>query len=286
MPRRRHRRGTNQQRVDGERVPDVMQPRQQRRCGADVGLVAEAAEGSIDHVAHQARAVQRHKEALVARRGAQLVAPARVARERLEGAVVQRYVSRLVELRFADQRHAVGRVDIAAVELDRLADPQAGRGEQSDERLVGRGAQRLANRTTGLVHQRGDAGVAVDERRPPASAKRDQPGRRDLGPSIETRQVAREAAHDEQPHRGHDAAGRHLALKRPCERDVDRDVLGAGRVETGGEAGQHAGGLVELVAEGAAQPQVVLDVLIECGHRGAPGQGWAAWRRRARSTLA
>jgi hypothetical protein len=129
-------------------------------------------------------------------------------------------------------------------------------------------------------------GCPVDERQPLALAKRNQAGWRDLAPRIDPDQIAGKAAHDQQPHRRHDASRWNVWLKRPRERKLDRHELRVGGLEVDGEAWQQPGGLVELVAEGAPQPQVVLDMLSERGHRAAPGQGWATCRTRGRSTFA
>jgi hypothetical protein len=118
------------------------------------------------------------------------------------------------------------------------------------------------------------------------SVQPDQPGRRDLGARVDAGEIAREPAHDQQPHRRHDAASRHDRFHRPPERQVDRHDLGADRVEVRGELGQQAGVFLELEPEPAAQPQVVIDMLTERGHRIAPGHGEAASRSRWRSTLA
>jgi hypothetical protein len=99
--------------------------------------------------------------------------------------------------------HTLPPIDVGVVELDRLTDPHAGRGEQPDQRLVGRGAQLLANPVPRLRHQRQDLRVAVDERRPPMLAKPDQPGGRDLRPRVDPHHVPRETTHDQQPHPRH-----------------------------------------------------------------------------------
>ena len=135
------------------------------------------------------------------------------------------------------------------------------------------------------LHQREDLLVGVDERRPAVPAQPDQPGRRDLGPRVDPGEIAREPADDEQPHRRHDTPSRHDRLHRPSERQVDRHDLGADRVEVGGELGQQAGVLLELEPERASQPQVVIDMLSERGHRIAPGHGEAARRSRCEVDL-
>jgi hypothetical protein len=275
-----------QQRVHGLRVREVMQPRRKLSVGADPGVLAETSECGLGCARVESCSAQRHEEARVAWVRAELVAPARVALERIQDRRVQGYVARLVELRFADEQNALGPVDVGAVELDRLADPHAGRGEQPDQRLVSHGDQQLANSFPCLRHQRQDLGVGVDERRPPLLAKPDQPGGRDLGPWVDPGHVPREAPDDQQPHPRHHAPRRHLRLERPGQRQLDRDVFGADRVEVSGEAPPQTRVIMELVAKRPTQPQVILDVLNEAGHRAAPGHDPAACRSRIRSTFA
>jgi hypothetical protein len=75
---------------------------------------------------------------------ADIVALMRQAR-RVEGALVQRHMTGLHELRFAHEQYAFRPIDVTAVELHCLTDPQAGGGEQSNQRLECRCSQRLGN---------------------------------------------------------------------------------------------------------------------------------------------
>ncbi len=61
---------------------------------------------------------------------------------------------------------------------------------------------------------------------------------------------------------------------------------GPGIVEVGDELREQLLGALELVAEGAADHQVVGEGLIERDHDAPPGQGRAIWRSASRSTLA
>ena len=104
--------------------------------------------------------------------------------------------------------------------------------------------------------------------------------------SATTGASAREPADHQHPHRRHDAARRHDPFQRPPERQLDRDDLGADRVEVRGEPGKQAGVFLELEPERPSQPQVRIDMLSERGHRIAPGHSEAASRSAWRSTLA
>ena len=55
----------------------------------------------------------------------------------------------LAVLGFPDGQHAVVEIGIAAVQCDRLADADVGDGQQADQRLVGRRAQREPQRRGG-----------------------------------------------------------------------------------------------------------------------------------------
>jgi hypothetical protein len=60
---------------------------------------------------------------------------------------VQRHQPRAAELRLPDRDHAGGQVDILSLKRDRLADPHARDGEQTEQRLVGRCPQQRAQRS-------------------------------------------------------------------------------------------------------------------------------------------
>jgi hypothetical protein len=45
-------------------------------------------------------------------------------------------------------------------------------------------------------------------------------------------------------------------------------------------------GVIELVAEAAGEPQVIVGLIRDGGHRSAPGQSGATLRKAVRSTLA
>jgi hypothetical protein len=72
------------------------------------------------------------------------VAAAEVAAKGAQRARVQRQLARLVELAVAHDQHAGLEIDVVAVQGDRLADPHPGDGEQADQGLICRSAQRCA----------------------------------------------------------------------------------------------------------------------------------------------
>ncbi len=144
-------------------------------------------------------------------------------------------VARLVELGLAHEQHGFGPVDVGVVEFYRLADPHSGRGEQSDQRLVGRGDQPLADRSPRPLHQREDLLVGVDERLSSVAPQPDQSGWRDLCPRVDPRHVAREPAGDEKAHRWNHTPCRRVRLDRPIDREIDGHAVGTDHVDVGGE---------------------------------------------------
>jgi hypothetical protein len=133
-------------------------------------------------------------------------------------------------------KYALMPVDVWVVELDRLADPHPGRGEQPDQRFVGRRDQPLADRYPSSFHQGQDLGVGVDVGRAAVLAERDQSRRRDLGSSVDPDEVVGEPSRDQQARRWHDAPGGDGRLGRPGEREPDGEDLSLAGVEIGGEA--------------------------------------------------
>lgn len=181
---------------------------------------------------------------------------------------------------------AFGPVDVVAIEVDRLTDPQAGGGQKSDERAVGRRSQRRVERL-GCGHHRGDVRVAVEERLAPTLPVGQQAQRRNLGVRVDSAQVAGEAADRGDPPRAHRCHHLVLAALHPGQRGGD----GHGGLPTvfheGDEVRQQPGGLGHLVSEGAAKPQVVVQSFPQRGHAASvPGQDCATARRAVKSTFA
>ena len=123
-------------------MPQIVQPRPARRVGADLGVVDEAAEGVLDNGIRESLPGQRHEEAGIQRVRLGLVSHHGVVAQCLPGGRVHRHQPRLPELRFPDQQHPTVPVDVGAVEVDHLTDPQTGDREKPDHGDIGRCAQR------------------------------------------------------------------------------------------------------------------------------------------------
>ena len=96
-------------------------------------LVEDPVHGSIAQP-FAARADQQDRRAL--RTGS--VIEAQIGVEGCDGRRVQRQGTRLVELSVPDRHHAAARVEVALIEADCLADPHAGRRQQTDQGPEGR----------------------------------------------------------------------------------------------------------------------------------------------------
>jgi hypothetical protein len=224
-----------EQGLDRERVPQVVQPRGRGRVRADTHFVDEAPERLRHDGVAEPVARQRHEEAGLLRQRLQFVSHLGVLGERLQHVGMDGNESRLAELRLPDEQHRPLPVDVAAVELDRLTDPQAGRREQPDQRLVSRRPQRRGDRGVGPAHQRLDVVGGVDERLPPPLPVRCQPERRHFGVFVDASQVAGKAAGSGHPpwH-----AARPVAHLGPLHGRVHRDHAQAAFIEVGHEARQ------------------------------------------------
>jgi hypothetical protein len=137
-------------------VSQVVQPRRPGRARADAGVIDELPERQLHDGVKQPFAVQGREESRFGGLRLELVTQPGVVSERLHAAGVQRHQARFPELGLADQQHALGPVDVPAVELDGLTNPQAARREQPDQRLVGRRPQRRDDPPAGRRQQRAD----------------------------------------------------------------------------------------------------------------------------------
>ena len=134
---------------DRESVAEVVQPRRAGRTGADAGVVDELPEGLRDHGVEQPLRGEGDEEARLLRPWLELIAQPGVVLQRRHAAGVQGHQPGLAELGLADQQHALGPVDVAAVELDRLTDPQPAGRKQPDQGVVGRRPQRRRRSRSG-----------------------------------------------------------------------------------------------------------------------------------------
>jgi hypothetical protein len=214
-----------------------------------------------------------------------LVADLGVGGERVDGAGLQRDFAALAELAVDDSQQPVARVDVVAVEGERLADAHPGDGEQPDQRLAGRRVRRALQRSR-CAHERGDLLGLIEVGDRAAPADRQQPRRRHLTPGVGQLQVACELPRDRQPIT---PVGRVSASGgRPGDGMRDRHRRRVHRLQVGHETQEVVALDRELVAQGAAHSQVLLGCTAEPAHAVAPagGHGRAKLRSAIRSTLA
>ena len=126
------------------------------------------------------------------------VAQPRIVAQRADRAGVQRHLALLLLLARADVHHAVAKIDVLAVERERLPGAHPGDRQQPDQRLMTRGAQRRAE-SPGGRDQRRDLVLGVDVWRDPRAMAGQQVLGGDLAGGVDRREVAREPAHDRQP---------------------------------------------------------------------------------------
>ena len=90
----------------------------------------------VPHVLHVgSRAVNRQEETRTARTRMRGVAVLGIGPQGLHGRGVQWHFAGFVEFAVADDEACLSRIDVGAIERDRFADPQAGRGEQPKQRI-------------------------------------------------------------------------------------------------------------------------------------------------------
>ncbi len=197
---------------------------------------------------------------------------------------MQRQGTRLVEFAVPDRQHAAARVEVVAVEADRLADPHAGRRQKADQDPVGRLHMRSAQVTSGM-HQRCNLLRPIEIRRRAARLRRQKISGRHLGPWVKCLQVPGKEANLGQTSGGPDYVST-SGQGRPGQRRFGSDMRLAAFTRKGGELAKKPSRLVHLVAEGAPQGEIVGKGIAQVAHRAPSGQ-WRAIRRRvSRSTLA
>ena len=264
----------------------VMDAGADRGAGSDTAGRDDAAERRPEMRVSHRRPSRGHEERGRLGLGELLVPQPGVGGQRLHRAWRQGHFPGFAEFGGVHGQHALSPVDLAAFQAKRLPDPHPRGGEQPGQRLVGSRPQRRADDAGHLAHQRLDIGVGVDERRPPAPAVRQQPGRRHLRARIDPSHVAGEPAGHGHPPGRHLAARPGLRLLRPCQGGLHGDDLGTGVIEVGNEAGKQPGCLGQLMPEHPADAQVLLRPPGQGAHCPAPGHGRATVRSAARSTLA
>lgn len=167
-------------------------------------------------------------------------------------------------------------IDIAASEVEGFREAQAGGGDQSEERLVGRRSQSpLRGKAPGGGEQIADLLVRVDVRRQATMRAAKDCGLRELGRRIEPCQIPCEWTKDLQasgPGKGLGMLG--LTLH-PIQDDSGRQRSGmARRVDVAGEGGDLIAGNAQVESQRTALGQV------------SPGQGKATRASLVGSTLA
>ena len=220
-----------------------------------------------------------------ARPGAQTVTLGRIAAQHLGGGRVQRHEPGAIVLGVPDGDQAGVEVDVVALERDRLADPHAGHGEQPEQRLVARRAQRM-RQPARFCQQPADVrlGEQVGGGAPATSGE--HAGRRDLGRWVDRLQVAGERPDDPEPFRPLVRINVNRQ-PRPTDREFGGDRGRARGLDISDELRELAPVLLELEPERATHPQIVIGMLLEAAHRSAPpGHGAARSRSRSTSTRA
>src|SRR5664279_856996 len=119
------------------------------------------------------------------------------------GTVMERNQSCFVEFGLTYQQHALGPVDIIAVEFDGLAYTQPADCQQPDQGLIGGGPQRGCDRAACLAHQRFDIGWGVDKWAAPALPMRHQTKWWNLRACVDSGQIACETTGGRHPPRSH-----------------------------------------------------------------------------------
>jgi hypothetical protein len=218
---------------------------------------------------------------------AERVAPLAVLMQRFARRVVEGHEPRLPELAAPDREESLVQIDVVAIQGYRLADPQAGGCEQSEERGVcaspesGGGAE-----ASGFGDEAPDLLVVVDIRWSALVAVGQEALGRDLGawvggavPGGEATDVSQAAGA-----RGRRRAGR----LGPPKREVGGDDRRPFSFEELDETVQMEARIAKLGPESATQGQVAVDGLAEGTHRAPPlvGQGRATSRRASKSSLA
>jgi hypothetical protein len=243
-----------------------------RRC-LDAGGAQQLVEGlaGVDVVEPGPGAGEEERRGVGVR--AELVAAPGVIAQVACGGRVQRDQPGLAELGVCNGQDAFGEVDLVAVQAHGLPGPQAGHGHQPDEGGEGRGPQRVGERS-GRVHQRGDLLRGIEERRcRPAAAAGQKVLRRDLGASVQDRQVSGEDPHHRQPGRPPGWVGLG-GQGGPGQRGLDGQTDRAALLQERDELAEQPPVGIHLVTQVAPHLQILLGGLTQGAHHApAPGQG-------------
>src|SRR5690606_21034654 len=126
---------------DNECVPQIVDA-----ClgTVNVGTAKEPCEGTVHVVVDKPRAGQRDEEAWRAPARMGSFALLCIKKVGVHDGFVQEYFVELVKLVLADDGELVGQINIGGVEANSFANAHAGRGYESEERLVGHAPDRQA----------------------------------------------------------------------------------------------------------------------------------------------
>src|SRR5260370_15147452 len=119
----------------------------------------------------------------------------------------------------------------------------------------------------------------------PGRSRGTQAGGGNCGAGVEALQPRGEAADGAQPLGEVYGAGA-LGKRRPGDREVSRDAGSAGLGQESQEPPEQVLCSLQLVSEGPADEEVVLQGGVDVGHAAPPGHGRASARSEAWSTLA
>src|ERR1700730_823181 len=194
------------------------------------------------------------------RKAEQPVAFVGVVSQALRHAAVDRHQPGLASLAPPDRKHAHLEVDIARVECECFADPDACGREETEEDRAGEPAEPMDRGKLGRGgNDVGDLLSAVDIRARASDPVRDQPASRHLMCRIEAVQPLREQP-DHAEARGPGLVARLAKAGLPLQEKVGIDVLGTLGLGEGREAPQPPRRCPEVVAQAPADGQVAIDL--------------------------
>ena len=190
--------------------------------------------------------------------------------------------------------HGLVQVDIAALECQRLVDPQPGGRDQPEKGDVAVGSQPSGRgQPRGCIQQIGDLCPGIDVWRFAVPGRAQQPGVGDLGGPVDGGQVAQEATHHRQP-AGWIARIERGGRGRPAQARFERDrTRVAFVVQVPAECAERTFLRGRAVAQSSTQRDELLHTRCHrtgrsAGHDPAPafGQGSGTSRKRPISTAA
>jgi hypothetical protein len=271
-------------------MPEVMQPRAPTCiCRTQADTARQRVEGAVQARLIQPVAATGHEDIGRDCGTEELGAPAQVVRQHIPRGRMQRDAPDLAELGAADGQQGLVEIDVGNLQVQHLGHPHAGRAQQADQAVVLPRVQRCAvpvrRQPQGGGQQLLHFLVRIQVRPGACGPVGQQAHGRDLCQGIAGMAVAREASNSTQAPRPlrRLRGGR---LLRPLHRQRRRDVRRAAGLEEVDEPRQLQARVFQLVAQAAAQLEIVAQGLSKRAHDELPGHGRANGRSAARSTLA